>query len=52
MARSEHLPIYKAIYDLCLYFEEIVRNFSRYHSLSTLPANRERAPIRSLIKEP
>jgi hypothetical protein len=22
MARSEHLPIYKASYDLCLYFEE------------------------------
>jgi hypothetical protein len=34
MARSEHLPIYKAIYDLCLYFEEIVRNFSRYHKYS------------------
>ncbi len=31
MARSEHLPIYKASYDLCLYFDLIVRNFSRYH---------------------
>jgi hypothetical protein len=31
MARSEHLPIYKASYDLCLYFEQVVRNFSRYH---------------------
>ncbi len=31
MARSEHLPIYKASYDLCLYFEQIVRGFSRYH---------------------
>jgi len=31
MARTEHLPIYKAAYDLCLYFEQIVRNFSRYH---------------------
>lgn len=31
MARSEHLPIYKAAYDLCLYFEQIVRNFDRYH---------------------
>jgi len=29
MARTEHLPIYKAAYDLCLYFEQIVRNFSR-----------------------
>ncbi len=31
MARTEHLPIYKASYDLCLYFEQVVRNFSRYH---------------------
>ncbi len=31
MARTEHLPIYKAAYDLCLYLEQIVRNFSRYH---------------------
>ncbi len=31
MARYEHLPIYKQAYDLTLYFEKIVRNFSRYH---------------------
>jgi hypothetical protein len=31
MARSEHLPIYKATYDLCLYLEQVVRGFSRYH---------------------
>ena len=31
MARSEHLPIYKASYDLCLYFEQVVHGFSRYH---------------------
>ncbi len=31
MARNEHLPIYKAGFDLCLYFEQIVRGFSRYH---------------------
>jgi four helix bundle protein len=31
VARSEHLPIYKAAYDLCLYLEQVVRNFSRYH---------------------
>jgi len=34
MAQSEHLPIYKRSYDLCLYFEQIVRNFSRYHKYS------------------
>jgi hypothetical protein len=31
MAQTEHLPIYEAAYELCLYFEQIVRNFSRYH---------------------
>ena len=30
MARTEHLPLYKSAYDLCLYFEQVVRNFSRY----------------------
>ena len=34
MARTDHLPIYKASYDLCLYFEQVVRNFSRYHKYS------------------
>ena len=34
MAQSEHLPIYKRAYDLCLYFEQVVRNFSRYHKYS------------------
>ena len=34
MAQTEHLPIYKASYDLCLYFENVVRNFSRYHKYS------------------
>ncbi|MBI4691550.1 MAG: four helix bundle protein [Nitrospirae bacterium] len=31
MAQYEHLPIYKAAFDLLLYFEKIVRNFSRYN---------------------
>jgi len=31
MAQYEHLPIYKKAYDLTLYFEKVVRNFSRYH---------------------
>jgi hypothetical protein len=34
VAQSEHLPIYKRAYDLCLYFEKVVRNFSRYHKYS------------------
>jgi hypothetical protein len=31
MARSEHLPIYKKAMEIALYFEQIVRNFSRYN---------------------
>ncbi len=31
MARYEHLSIYKSAFDLNVYFEKIVRNFSRYH---------------------
>jgi len=31
MAHYEHLPIYKKAYDLTLYFEKIVHDFSRYH---------------------
>lgn len=31
MARNEHLPIYKSAYDLCLWLEQVVRGFSRYH---------------------
>ena len=34
MAQSEHLPIYKSSYDLCLYLEQVVRGFSRYHKYS------------------
>jgi hypothetical protein len=31
MAQYEHLPIYKKAFDLTVYFEKVVRNFSRYH---------------------
>ena len=31
MARSEHLPIYRKAMEIALYFEQIVRNFSRYN---------------------
>ena len=34
MAQTEHLPIYKAAYDLCLYLEQVVHGFSRYHKYS------------------
>ncbi|MFA5779930.1 MAG: four helix bundle protein [Elusimicrobiota bacterium] len=31
MAQYEHLPIYKKMFDLTVYIEQIVKNFSRYH---------------------
>ncbi len=31
MAQYEHLPIYKAAFDLLIYFEKIVAGFSRYN---------------------
>jgi len=34
MANTEHLPIYKSSYDLCLYLEQAVHSFSRYHKYS------------------
>ena len=34
MAYTEHLPIYKGAYDLCLWLEQVVGGFSRYHKYS------------------
>lgn len=31
MARYDHLPIYRAAFDLAVHIEKIVRHFSRYH---------------------
>jgi len=31
MAHTEHLPIYKAAYDLCLWLEQVVRGLPRHH---------------------
>jgi len=31
MAQTEHLPVYKRAYDLCLYLEQVVQGFARYH---------------------
>ncbi|MCP4399489.1 MAG: four helix bundle protein [bacterium] len=43
MARYEHLPIYKAAFDLNVYVEKIVRHFSRYHKYTLGTELRERA---------
>jgi hypothetical protein len=31
LAQYEHLPIYKAPFDLLVYFEKIVKSFSHFH---------------------
>lgn len=31
MPHYDNLPIYKSSFDLCVYFEKIVKNFDRYH---------------------
>jgi hypothetical protein len=43
MARYEHLPIYKKAMDLAIYFEKIVRNFSRYHKYTLGSELREKS---------
>ena len=52
MARYEHLPIYKKAMDLTIYFEKIVRNFSRYHkyTLGSELRQKSRAIVELVIK--
>jgi len=52
MARYEHLPIYRAAFDLNLYVEKIVRHFSRYHkyTLGTELRDRAREIVRLIVR--
>jgi len=52
MARYEHLPIYKKAFDLNLYVEKAVRNFSRYHkyTLGTELRNSVREVIKLIVR--
>ncbi|MEI7961858.1 MAG: four helix bundle protein [archaeon] len=45
MARYEHLPVYRKAFDLCIYFEKLVRNFSKYdkYTLGSDLRNKSRA---------
>ena len=43
MARYEHLPIYRAAFELAVHVEKIVRNFGRYHKYSLGTELRERS---------
>lgn len=50
MARCEHLPIYIKAMALTIYFEEIVRTFSRYHKYTLGSELREKSrEIKELI---
>lgn len=48
MANYEHLPIYKAALDLCIYFEKIVRNFDRHHKY-VIGADLRRLSIKAVM---
>ena len=52
MAQYEHLPIYKKAYDLTIYFEKIVQNFSRYHKYQVGAELRQqsRAVLRQIVR--
>ena len=52
MARYEHLPIYRAAFDLAVHVEKIVRGFSRYHkySLGTELRERSRAILERIME--
>lgn len=51
MARYEHLPIFRAAFDLALHLEKIVQNFSRYHkyTLGSELRNRSRAVLERIV---
>jgi hypothetical protein len=52
MARYEHLPVYRAAFDLAVHVEKIVRNFSRYHkyTLGTDLRGGSRRILRKIIE--
>lgn len=52
MSQYEHLPIYKKTFDIVVYIEQIVRNFSRYHkyTLGTEMRNLSRETLILIIK--
>jgi len=52
MARYEHLPIYRAAFDLAVHIEKVVRNFSRYHkyTLGTELRDCSRSILKKIIE--
>ena len=51
MARYEHLPIFRAAFDLAVHIEKIVKHFSRYHkyTLGSELRNRSRQIVEAII---
>lgn len=52
MAQYEHLPIYKKAMDVAVYFEKIVKNFSRYnkYNLGAEMRTKSRDIVKLIIK--
>ena len=52
MARYEHLPIFRAAFDLALHMEKIVHGFSRYHkyTLGTELRNTSRGILDQIVR--
>jgi hypothetical protein len=52
MARYEHLPIFRAAFDLAVHVEKIVRHFDRYHKygIGTELRERTRAVVERIIR--
>jgi len=52
MARYEHLPIYKQAFDVAVYMEKVVTNFSRYHkyTLGTELRNQSKKVVSLIVK--
>ena len=52
MSQYEHLPIYKKMFDIVVYIEQIVKSFSRYHkyTLGSEMRNLSRKTLIAIIK--
>jgi hypothetical protein len=47
--QTEHLPIDKAAYEFCLWWEQVARGFSRYHKRERLHRRMNDTVVRRLM---